>query len=176
MTRHKSQPLKQLHGTVRRDRAPRLSRAAIAADGPLPPATLSAEARAEWQELAPAAIELGTLNSTSTRAFALLCEQLATAEMARAQIATEGTTLPTEGGGRKGNPLLRMMEAAENRAARLLASFGLTPRGLAALDLPPQGPTTPTPWEGTAASARLPEMSIDEYIRSAPGLPRVLRG
>lgn len=96
MTTRKSAATKKLHGTDRRDRGLPPPVATVAADVAHPPATLSTAARDEWAALAPAAIALRTLDSTSTRAFAMLCEQLALAEKARAEIATAGTTLPTE--------------------------------------------------------------------------------
>jgi P27 family predicted phage terminase small subunit len=130
----------------RRTRAPESGRLNVV---PEPPATLSAGAAAEWRELAPAAVWLGTLAGTDLRAFALLCETLATEAAARATLAVEGMTVATAGDGRKAHACVRVMETARVQATRLLAEFGLTPRGRAGVDTAPMGiPARATPPAG----------------------------
>ena len=74
------------------------------------------------------------------RGFELLCETLATEAEARAVVEAEGCAVPTAGRGRKPRPEVRVMETARAQAARLLAEFGLTPRGRRGLDPPrPRG-------------------------------------
>ncbi len=107
---------------------------------PEPPDRLSPRAAAEWRRLAPAATALGTLAGADLRGFELLCETLATEATARAVVEAEGHAVPTAGGGAKPRPEVRVMETARVQAARLLAEFGLTPRGRRGLDLPrPRG-------------------------------------
>ena len=114
--------------------------AAPLAEAPAPPADLSPRAAAEWRRLAPAAAALGTLAEADLRGFELLCETLATEAAARAAIEAEGYTVPTAGNGLKPRPEVGAMERARAQAARLLAEFGLTPRGRRGLDLPrPRG-------------------------------------
>ncbi len=48
---------------------------------------------------------------------------------ARAVIEAEGCAIPTAGDGLKRRPKVRVMQAARVQAARLLADFGLTPKG-----------------------------------------------
>ena len=108
------------------------------AEVPEPPAHLSARAVAEWRRLAPVAIALGTLTEADLRGFELLSETLATEAEARAVVAAEGCAVPTAGGGQKPRPEVRVMETARVQAARLLAEFGLTPRGRRGLDPPPR--------------------------------------
>ena len=114
--------------------------AAPLAEAPAPPAHLSPRAAAEWRRLAPAAAALGALAGADLRGFELLCETLATEAEARAVVEAEGCAVPTAGGGAKPRPEVRVMETARVQAARLLAEFGLTPRGRRGLDLPrPRG-------------------------------------
>ena len=114
--------------------------AAPLAEAPDPPTHLSAGAAAEWRRLAPAAAALGTLADTDLRAFELLCDTLATEAETRTVVEREGCAVPTVGGGAKPRPEVRVMETARAQAARLLADFGLTPRGRRGLDLPrPRG-------------------------------------
>ena len=106
---------------------------------PEPPAHLSARAAAEWRRLAPVAAVLGTLTEADLRGFELLAETLATEAEARAVVQAEGCATTTAGGGAKSRPEVRVMETAGAQAARLLAEFGLTPKGRRGLDPPPRG-------------------------------------
>ncbi|MGC1412833.1 MAG: P27 family phage terminase small subunit [Acetobacteraceae bacterium] len=134
----KPQGVKELAANDRPDR--RVSVPAGRLDvAPDPPANLSKSAATEWRELAPQAVWLGTLAGSDLRAFALLCETLATEGAARAILAVQGMTVRAGDGGCKSHPASRTLEAARSQAARLLAEFGLTPRGRAALDTEPMG-------------------------------------
>ena len=113
--------------------------AAPLAEAPEPPADLSARAAAEWRRLAPVAAALGTLTEADLRGFELLAETLATEAEARAVVEAEGCSVATAGGGRKTRPEVRVMETARAQAARLLAEFGLTPKGRRGLDPSPRG-------------------------------------
>jgi P27 family predicted phage terminase small subunit len=104
---------------------------------PDPPPALSDRAAAEWRELAPVTVWLGTLGSGDLRGFALLCETLATESEAHADVAARGFSIATTDGGLKGNPAVRVMETARAQAARLLEAFALTPRGRQAIDTVP---------------------------------------
>ncbi len=110
--------------------------AAPLGEAPEAPAHLSARAAAEWRGLAPVAVALGTLTEADLRGFELLAETLATEAAARAVVEAEGCAVPTTSGGRKPRPEVRVMETARVHAARLLAEFGLTPKGRRGLDLP----------------------------------------
>ena len=56
---------------------------------------------------------------------------------ARAVVVAEGCAVPTSGNGLKPRPEVRVMETARVQAARLLADFGLTPKGRWGLDMAP---------------------------------------
>lgn len=106
---------------------------------PDPPSHLGERAAAEWRRLGPVAVALGTLTEADLRGFELLAETLATEAAARAVVEAEGHAVPTAGGGRKPRPEVRVMETARAQAARLLAEFGLMPKGRRGLDPPPRG-------------------------------------
>jgi len=87
---------------------------------------------------------IGRLTGADLRALELLCETLASEGEARAVVAREGFTVPTADGGQKPHPAVRIMETARNQAHRLLADFGLTPKGRQAVDTtPPPDPDNP---------------------------------
>ena len=146
MPARRSATAKLLAGTARRDRQPKpTDPAAKLTEAPPPPDHLSEHARSEWMKLAPAAVGLGTLTGADLRGFELLCDTLAVEAEARATLAREGYTTPTAGGGQKPHPAVRIAEAARNQAHRLLADYGLTPRGRQGVDTsPPPDPDDPT--------------------------------
>lgn len=136
--RRKSNLAKAIRGTARHDRVPKKDHAARLSRAPTPPAGLSEAAAAEWRRLAPSAVSIGTLTLADLRAFELLCETLAAEREARSTLQREGMSTSTGDGGRKPHPAVRVAESARRDAARLLADFGLTPRGRQSVDtLPP---------------------------------------
>ena len=161
MTQRKSDSHKRLYGTVRPDRKPKrttaLDRLKVA---PSAPTGLSPGAKLEWRPLAKACVQIGVLTGADLRALGLLCECLATESELSALLRAEGVTI--EGGsGRKAHPAVKLLESTRNQAARMLESFGLTPRGRQGVDVRPasaqQNPfarfgggdkyTEPKPWQ-----------------------------
>jgi P27 family predicted phage terminase small subunit len=133
----KTDTLKRERNTLRPSRKVRPDAAARIKRAPSAPARLSARAAAEWRRLAPVAVKLGTLTPADSRAFELLCETLASEAEARELIAKEGMTTTTDSGGVKPHPAVRVVETARAQAARLLADFGMTPRGRQSVDVTP---------------------------------------
>jgi P27 family predicted phage terminase small subunit len=133
-----------LQGTFREDRQPK-AKGEFILEIPPAPESLSAYAREEWVQLAPRAVELGTLTEADLRAFALLCETLATEREAREIISKDGITLPTGGDGKKGHPAIRILETARTQAMRLFDAFGLTPKGRQHVPINP--PREPNPFD-----------------------------
>ncbi len=123
--------------TAHNPRQPRRDPTTRLTEPPEPPPLLSERAAAEWRQLAPVAVALGTLTEADLRGFELLCHTLATEAEARAVIEAEGYTVPTSGNGLKPRPEVGAMERARVPAARLLADFGLTPKGRRGLDMVP---------------------------------------
>jgi P27 family predicted phage terminase small subunit len=138
VTQRKSDSHKRLYGTVRPDRQPKrttaLDRLSVA---PSAPTSLSPGAKIEWRPLAKAAVQIGVLTGADLRALALLSEVLATESELSALLRAEGVTI--EGGaGRKAHPAVKLLESTRNQAARMLESFGLTPRGRQGVDVRPR--------------------------------------
>jgi P27 family predicted phage terminase small subunit len=110
-------------------------------DGPIPaPDTLSSSAKIEWCELVATLAQLGTAKGADLRALELLCECLATERQLRATLASEGFTIDGANDNLKAHPATKLLESTRNQCHRLLADFGLTPRGrLAVKAAPPKG-------------------------------------
>jgi P27 family predicted phage terminase small subunit len=137
--RRKSNLLGSITNRAREDRRPKLDFAKRLTRAPAVPAGLSERAAAEWRQLAPAAVGVGTLTAADLTAFALLCATLATERQAREVIEAEGLSVATDGGGMKPHPCVRIVENARNQSVRLLESFGLTPKGRQSIDVNPPG-------------------------------------
>jgi P27 family predicted phage terminase small subunit len=96
---------------------------------PEPPDTLSEAANAEWRELLPTIVQLGTARPADLRLLALLCELLADIAGMEASIRDQGYTIQAGSGGLKANPVLRALDAARRQAESLLRHFELAPAG-----------------------------------------------
>jgi P27 family predicted phage terminase small subunit len=121
---------------------------------------LSAEAKKEWRLLAPIAHEFGMLTPADLRAFELLCETLATGRTADTTVRAEGMTLSTASGSRRAHPAIAVGRDARAAAARMLADFGLTPKGRMGIDPAPR--SSDRTGEG--------HDSLDRYLGSDPDL------
>lgn len=129
----KSAELKIVSGTYRADRSAPKTTSARLERVPPAPKHLSDEAKRQWKRLAPAAKGNGAMTASDLVAFELLARTIATAIEAEALIAKEGATIEGGGGGLKAHPAVGMMATARAQATALLAQFGLTPRGRAAI-------------------------------------------
>lgn len=129
----KSAELKIVSGTYRADRSAPKTTGARLERMPPAPKHLSTEAKKQWKRLAPAVKATGAMTASDLVAFELLACTLATAIEAEALIAKEGATIEGGSGGQKAHPALAMMATARAQATALLAQFGLTPRGRAAI-------------------------------------------
>jgi P27 family predicted phage terminase small subunit len=132
-----SASVKQLRGTARADRTPKLSARERLTQASDPPQSLSDYARQEWAQLMPALVELGTACACDLRALELLCECLSTERELREVLRREGLTIPGADGNQKTHPAAKLLETSRSQAHRLLADFGLTPRGRQGVDVPP---------------------------------------
>jgi P27 family predicted phage terminase small subunit len=133
-----SAKVKQLRGTVRADRLPKLDAGTRLTEPPSPPHSLSPFALREWRTLAPLCVELGVLTRADLRALELLCQVLATEAELRALLEKEGLLIPGAGGNSKSHPAVKMLESTRSQAHRLLADFGLTPRSRSGVDVAPR--------------------------------------
>ena len=125
-------------GTARLARFPIPSAVEPLTEPPPPPAYLSKGAKAEWTPLAHALVALGVIIDGDLRSLALLCEALATETALRAQVAREGSVLTARNGTCVMNPAAKLLESTRNQAARMLASFGLDPKGRQCVDMQPR--------------------------------------
>jgi P27 family predicted phage terminase small subunit len=91
------------------------------------------------------------------RALELLAEVLATEAELRELLKTEGTTILGAAGNSKAHPACKLLESTRNQAARLLADFGLTPKGRQGVDVYPARSANPFSNNGTRAG-------INKYI------------
>ena len=137
----KSAELKLVSGTYRADRSASKSTSSRLERVPPAPKHLSDEAKRQWKRLAPAVKATGAMTASDLVAFELLACTLATATEAEALIAKEGATVEGGSGGIKAHPALTMMAQARAQATALLAQFGLTPRGRAAIAPAPAAKT-----------------------------------
>ena len=137
MTQRLSTTEKHVRGTLRKYRAPKRTAADRLRIAPKAPDSLSAGAKSEWAPLARAVVELGVLTTADLRALALLAECLATESELRAVLQREGMTIAGAGNNRKAHPAAKLLETTRGQAMRLLADFGLTPRGRMGVDVRP---------------------------------------
>lgn len=139
---------KALKGTLQPSRSKRPVPAKPIGTVPKAPAGLSARARAEWQRLAPLAIEKRTMAESDLRAFQLLVDVLATVSEAQEAIGREGLTIRS-GDTVRAHPAIKILEAARGQATRLLCEFGLTPRSRGHVE-PTAEPQADNPFAGIA--------------------------
>jgi P27 family predicted phage terminase small subunit len=137
MTARLSLAEKVSRGTVRPDRAPKMTALRRFDKPPRAPAHLSPRAKVEWGNLARVTVEIGTLTGADLRALELLAQILATEGELREILAAEGLTVAGAGSNLKGHPACKLLESTRNQAGRMLADFGLTPRGRQSVDIRP---------------------------------------
>jgi P27 family predicted phage terminase small subunit len=96
---------------------------------PEPPETLSKAAKAEWEELLPVIVGLGTARPADLRILALLCEVLADISGMESAIREQGYTTASAAGSLKTHPALKPLDAARRQAAQLLGQLQCAPTG-----------------------------------------------
>ncbi len=97
---------------------------------PIPaPTTLSSGAISEWLRIISTLAELGTATHADVRAIELLCECLSTERQLRETLSRDGLTISGADGNQKAHPGAKLLESTRNQAHRMLADFGLIPRG-----------------------------------------------
>ena len=89
------------------------------------PTDLSPEAQKYWHLHAPGLHDAGILTVNTAEEFKILCRLLATARIAADEIEQHGVTIATALGGRKSNPAVAALMAAQRAALPLLTRFSL---------------------------------------------------
>ena len=126
----------------RKPASPRATDDRLSADTPVP-STLSPEGAEEWHGLIATLAELGTARAADLRAVELLCEVLADEKTLRETIRREGLTIPGADGNQKTHPAAKLLESTRNQAHRLMADFGLTPKGRVQVKAQPKASKNP---------------------------------
>src|SRR3954447_15334626 len=90
---------------------------------------MSEAAAREWWAIGPIAVSLGTVTGADLPALGLLARLLAAEREAAAALEEDGLTIKSGAGVIKAHPALVVLGQARAQAHRLLADFGMTPRG-----------------------------------------------
>ncbi len=137
--------LKRLQGTYRPDRAP--------ANEPTPEGTaeppdfLTAEAREEWDRLAPGLTTMGLLTSADRAVFAGYCQAWADYLRLTAQLNEMASWVwESEKGYRQAVPELAMRKEAWSRAVQAGSRLGLDPAARSGLHVQPKTPKDENPF------------------------------
>jgi len=109
---------------------------------PDPPRELSADAREEWQRVAPRLHVAGILTALDRAVLAAYCQafgrwlqaERVLAEMARGNAAMSGLLIKTISGNAIHNPLLGISNKAMSDMVRYAAELGMTPSGRSRLN------------------------------------------
>src|SRR3954453_841253 len=96
---------------------------------PEAPEGLSEAAERAWGHVGGTAGDLGTVTVADLPALALLARCLGSEAEASAVLARDGLTITNGSGVTKAHPALTALGQARAQANRLLADFGMTPRG-----------------------------------------------
>jgi P27 family predicted phage terminase small subunit len=101
---------------------------------PDPPPELSADAREEWQRIAPRLLAAGMLTTIDRAALAAYCQAYGAWVMAERVLATvpsdaQRLVIQTKAGNLIHNPLFSIASKARSDMVRFAAEFGMTPSG-----------------------------------------------
>ena len=103
---------------------------------PLMPSHLSAEARVEWQRLAPVLLRLKLLTRLDRAAFASYCQAWARHVEAEQQLAKASALAFTHNGFPIVNPWFTISKQSIDQMAKFLSEFGLSPTARARMNAP----------------------------------------
>jgi P27 family predicted phage terminase small subunit len=108
-------------------------------EAPSQPKHLSAEARAEWDRLAPILVRLKLLSNLDRAAFAAYCQAWARHVEAEEQIAKASALAFTHNGFPIVNPWVTISKQAVDQMCKFLSEFGLTPAARTRISAPEPG-------------------------------------
>lgn len=109
---------------------------------PLPPPGLQPLGAEAWDLAGEAAIELGTLMATDLTLLEVLARSWGLSVELELEARQEGFTIAGSRGQQRINPLLVESRACRIETARLLASFGLSPKSRTSVDTAGYNPTS----------------------------------
>ena len=96
-------------------------------EAPVPPKHLTAEARVEWERLAPILVRLKLLTKLDRAALAAYCQAWARHVEAEEQVAKASALAFTHNGYPIVNPWVTISKQAVDQMARFMTEFGMTP-------------------------------------------------
>jgi len=134
--RPKPTGLKVLHGTDRKDRAPKRE-PQPASKLPTRPSWLAGYGRSVWDRIARDLWKLGLLTPVDRDVFAALCAAVGRLKDAQDLINKEGLVITTDAGNRVPHPAVAIANRASDIAKSLSVEFGLTPASRAGLNVEP---------------------------------------
>jgi len=144
--RPKPTALKQLQGTLRKDRTN--------ANEPKPealskgiPKHLSKEARKYWQESFKLLDGAGILAVTDTDSLALYCETKARWIHAKKRLEKDGLVIKAQSGFPVQNPYLQIMNKSHEQMMKLIVEFGMTPAARTKVNATPKDDEEPNPFD-----------------------------
>ena len=105
-------------------------------EAPLPPKHLAAEARVEWERIAPMLVRLKLLTKLDRAALSAYCQAWARHVEAEEQIARASALAFTHNGYPIVNPWLTISKQAVDQMARFISEFGLTPAARCRISAP----------------------------------------
>jgi P27 family predicted phage terminase small subunit len=94
---------------------------------PDPPESLSAGARAHWDELIPTIFDLKKARPADIPVLILLVEARSDVDSLQATLRAEGFCTTSAAGSKKSHPAVRTLENARREVLSLMDGFGLTP-------------------------------------------------
>lgn len=108
-------------------RSPRKDEPGLPVSAPPCPEHLDAEARKNWERLAPLLMTMGVLTQVDGMALGELCSAYSTLAGAQNQLNKVGILYKDDGGKIRPNPLLKVIAQQTAIVQSLMREFGLTP-------------------------------------------------
>jgi P27 family predicted phage terminase small subunit len=105
-------------------------------EAPVPPQHLTAEARVEWERLAPMLVRLKLLTKLDRAALAAYCQAWARHVEAEEQVAKASALAFTHNGYPIVNPWITISKQAVDQMARFITEFGMTPAARTRISAP----------------------------------------
>jgi P27 family predicted phage terminase small subunit len=107
----------------------------VDAEMPTAPEWFSERELKNWNELAPLAYKMGTLDELSRALFVILCCQLSLIDRCDEALDENGETYEMPDGRKRLRPEVKIRGKAQREVTSLLSEFGFTPAGRARLGI-----------------------------------------
>ena len=154
--RPKPTALKQLQGTLRKDRT-NANEPKPEALGKGVPKHLSKEARVYWRESFKLLTRVGILTETDADSLGLYCETKARWIHAKQKLAKDGLVIIAQSGFPVQNPYLQILNKAHDQMLKILLEFGMTPAARTKVNATSKDEDESDPW--------------DEFMKKYPNKP-----